>query len=73
MAEKDFRVWVDLCFPPEQKGIAQGLINHLRTQIDKAVNINLGDPANEVGYIILERCGHRLGESCEVVEKYEVV
>lgn len=72
MSERDFRIRCDLVFPSEEEGTARGLINHLWNQTGKAVNINPGTDLAEIGYVSLERCGHRIGEACEVIERYEV-
>lgn len=69
---RDFRIRCDLTFPPEEEGVARGLITHLWNQIGKAININPGEPFEERGYASLELCGHRIGESCEIVENHDV-
>ncbi|KKL98069.1 hypothetical protein LCGC14_1828130, partial [marine sediment metagenome] len=38
-----------------------------------AININPSVANEEIGYVSLERCGHRTGEPCELIEKQEVV
>lgn len=70
--ERDFRIRCNLTFPPEEEGVARGLINHLWNQINKAVNINPGEDNEEIGYCSLERCGHRIGETCELIENHNV-
>jgi len=72
MPERDFRVRCDLCFPPESEGVARGLVSHLKAQVGKAVNINPGTDWEELGSVTLELCGHRAGEPCETVERYDV-
>lgn len=69
---RDFRVRIDLDFDPANEGVARGLFNHAVAQIAKAVNINPGSDSQEIGYVSLERCGHRIGEPCEVTEREEV-
>jgi len=69
---RDVRVRCDLCFPPELEGAARGLVKHLKAQVGKAVNINPGTDWAERGYVSLERCGHRTGEPCEMIEKHDV-
>lgn len=72
MADKrDFRIRCDLTFPPSEEGVARGLINHLWNQMDKAININPGRANEELGYASLERCGHRIGKTCEIIERFE--
>ena len=69
---RDFRVRCDLNFPPEEEGVARGLINHLWNQTGKAVNINPDADNAEMGYATLERCGHRTNQSCEIIENHDV-
>jgi len=69
---RDFRVRCDLTYPKENQGVAIGLINHIKNLIDRAINIYPGEPIEEKGYLYIERCGHRIGEPCEVIERYEV-
>lgn len=70
---RDFRVRIDLNFDPADEGIARGIYNHCKNQTTKAVNINGVNTIEEVGYVSLERCGHRIGESCEEIEREETV
>ncbi|KKM86237.1 hypothetical protein LCGC14_1281080 [marine sediment metagenome] len=72
MAEKDFRVRVDLTFDPADEGVARGLYNHAVNQMSKAVNIDGTRVPREVGKVTLSRCGHRIGESCEEIDREEV-
>jgi len=70
--ERDYRVRIDLCFPPEQKAKADQLRDLIEPFLTSAVLIN-GDKLNEErGFIDIERCGHRLGISCDKVERWEV-
>lgn len=69
---RDFRVKVDLNFDPADEGVARGLYLHAVNQIAKAININGEGITKENGYVSLERCGHRLGETCEEIERREV-
>ena len=59
----------DLAFPPDKQGMAIGLFNH--TKNIRAVK--LPGASDETGFVSIERCGHRIRESCEVIEKYEGV
>lgn len=70
--ERDFRIRCDLTFPHEEEGVARGLIQHLWNQIGKAVNIKSGESGEEIGYCSLERCGHRINQSCEIIENHNV-
>ena len=69
---RDFRVKVDLTFDSSNEGVARGLFNHAVAQIAKAVNIHPGNDWQEIGFVELERCGHRIAESCSIIEKKEV-
>ena len=69
---RDFRIRCDLCFPPEYEGVAKGLIRHLWNQIEKAININPDKENEEGGYCHLERCGHRIGQLCTLIENHNV-
>ncbi len=61
----------DLAFPPDKQGIAIGLFNH--TKNIPAVPLPNPDEFEETGFVSLERCGHRIKESCEVTDRYEVI
>lgn len=69
---RDFRVRIDLNFDPANKGVARGLYRRALAQMAKAVNINPNLPNEEIGYVSLERCGHRLGLECSEIEREEV-
>lgn len=69
---RDWRVRIDLNFPPEDEGVARGVFNHAKNQMDKAVPIFGPDITYEATYIELERDGHRTHEPCEILEKEEV-
>ena len=76
MAEKDDRIRIDLCLPPEIRTNYPEKLVELRDMLlqalDVAVVINEGLPTEERGYISHERCGHRIDEPCEVIAKWEV-
>lgn len=69
---RDFRVVIDLNFDPSDEGVARALYNHAVNQMAKAVNPNGPESVLETGYVSLVRCGHRIGESCEEIEREEV-
>ena len=71
--DRDFRIRCDLTYPKNKQGIAIGLINHIKNLMDEAINIHPGEPTEELGYVYIERCGHRIDEACEVIESYKVV
>ena len=60
----------DLAFPPDKQGMAKGLFNH--TKNIKAVPLPNPDEFQETGFVSLEKCGHRINQSCELIERYEV-
>ena len=72
MTERDYRVRVDITFAPDDEGAARGLYNHCKNQLSKGVNIDGAGSIGETSFISLERCGHRIGESCEEIEREEL-
>lgn len=70
--ERDFRLRIDLTFPPEAKQYADQVRDALLPLYQKAVIINEGAANEEGGHIEVERCGHRLGLPCEVIARWEV-
>ncbi len=62
-------VTYDLAFPPNKQGIAMGLFNH--TKNIKATKLP-DTSEDETGYVSIERCGHRVGQSCKLIERYDV-
>ena len=66
--------WVveyDLAFSPSNQGSAIGLFNHSKNfpGVSKLPN---PDEGQETGFVSLERCGHRIGQGCDLIERYEV-
>ena len=61
----------DLAFPPDKQGMAIGLFNH--TKNISSVKLPGAGEFDETGFVSLERCGHRIKESCEVIERYDVI
>ncbi|KKN22971.1 hypothetical protein LCGC14_0909740 [marine sediment metagenome] len=61
----------DLAFPPDKQGVAIGLFN--QTKNIKAVKLPNAEEGEETGFVSLERCGHRIKESCEIIERYNVI
>lgn len=72
MENRDFRVRIDLSFDPADEGVARGLFNHAVNQMAKALNPDGPESVQEISYVSLERCGHRIGESCTEIEREEV-
>lgn len=69
---RDYRLRIDMTFPPEAKVYADELQEVLTRLYKYAVRINEGADNEEVGYIWLERCGHRLGLPCTTIKKVEI-
>ena len=69
---RDYRLRVDLAFPPEVAEYAKQIRDLLTQLYTHAVVINEGATNEERGFIEIERCGHRLGLPCDVVERWEV-
>ena len=70
--ERDYRIRLDLSFPPEARQYAERIRDALLPLYQNAVVINEGGDNEERGYIEVERCGHRIGEACEVIARWEV-
>ncbi len=61
----------DLAFPPDKQGMAIGLFNQTKNiPTVKLPNAGYGE---ETGFASIERCGHRLHLSCEIIERYNVI
>jgi len=58
----------DMNFPPENEGIARGVIDHIADVFGQAVII-----PDVTSFYELERCGHRIQEQCDIVERHVVV
>ena len=73
MADKrDFRLRVDLTFPPEVKQYAEQIRGVLVRLYTNAVIIHPGESNEENGFIDIERCGHRLDLACDKIARWEV-
>ena len=72
MDKRDYRVRIDLCFPPEQKAKADQLRDLIEPFLTSAVLINENKMNEERGFLDVERCGHRIGVSCNKIERWEV-
>ncbi len=70
--ERDFRIRMDLVLPKEAEQYADQIQTALTPFLNNAVIINEGLPNEESGYIEVERCGHRLNQSCEKIARWEV-
>jgi len=70
---RDFRVKIDLCFPPEMQVQAEELYTLALKLSAKAVNINDTKDNEEKGFVYMERCGHRLGISCTRILSKQVI
>jgi len=71
MDNRDYRIRIDITFDPSDVGVANGLYNHCRNQLNKAINIDVNNIPPEVSFVSLERCGHRIGESCTETKREE--
>ena len=69
---RDYRLRVDLTFPPEVKQYADELRDILIKLYTHAIVINEEQLNEERGFIDIERDGHRLGLSCDIIARWEV-
>ncbi len=65
--DNHYFVYFDLCFPPDKKGVAEGLYNHTKNTPSQ----HSPDPEQEC-YVSLEHCGHRLKLSCTLIKRHIV-
>jgi len=74
--DRDFRIKQDLTVPArvaiDNPDKVQELRDILGWFFEQAVVINEDQLNEERGFIDLERCGHRLEQSCERIERWEV-
>ena len=69
---RDFRIRMDIALPPAAAGHAGAIRDALTPFLQHGVVIHEGESNEERGFISVERCGHRIGEECTIVERYEV-
>ncbi len=70
--ERDFRIKIDLTFPPNASQYADKIKDLLLPLYEHAIVIN-PDPENrDGGYIKVERCGHRLKLPCDTIAQWNV-
>jgi hypothetical protein len=69
---RDFRVRIDLTFPPECQKEAEQLQILAEKLSVKAININADKENMETSYVDIERCGHRLGLPCEKITHKDI-
>ncbi len=55
----------------ENEGVALGLFNHSKNSPGVSPLPGAGE-FDETGFVSLERCGHRINQSCEIIERYDV-
>ncbi len=60
----------DLAYPPDKQDIAEGLFNHTK---NTAINHSTLCPTGAECYVSIERCGHRIKQGCDPIERHEVV
>lgn len=69
---RDFRIKMDITLPPQAVNHADAIRDALTPFLQYGVVINEGQDNEERGYIDVERCGHRVDESCEKIARWEV-
>ncbi len=70
----NWTVKFDLCFPPEFQSMAEGLYQHTENMArNQAVPLPNPTEWQDTGFVSIERCGHRIKQSCEIIDRYEVV
>ena len=72
MDNKDFRIRMDITLPPQASNHADEIKDALTPFLQYGVVINEDTPNEERGYIDIERCGHRIGQACEKIARWEV-
>lgn len=72
MADKDLRIRMDITLPPEAAQYADELRSALIPFLRHGVVIHEGQENEERGFISVERCGHRVGQSCQEIARWEV-
>ena len=58
----------DLDFPPDKQDVAEGLFNHT-----KNVSSVPSPYPEETAFVSIERCGHRIDQRCDPIERVEIV
>ncbi len=69
---RDFRVRMDITLPPQAANYADQIREALAPFLQHGIIISEDKDFEERGYIDIERCGHRIGESCEKIARWEV-
>ena len=69
---RDFRIRMDLCLPPEAVNYADQIKEALTPFLKYGVVISEGKENEERGFIEIERCGHRLHLPCTKIARWEV-
>ena len=70
--ERDFRIRMDLSFPPTAQSHAEQIRDLLLTLYSNVIIIQDETNVEERGYIDVERCGHNLDIGCETIARWEV-
>jgi len=67
-----YRIRVDLAYPQDTN--PKAILAHTKALMPDALNINPGQPNQEQGYIILEKCYHDEAPTkpCEIIENWLV-
>jgi len=69
---KDIRIRMDLVLPPEATEHRDAIRDALTPFLKYGIVIHEGTANEERGFIEVEACGHRTGDSCEIVARWEV-
>ncbi len=70
--ERDIRVRTAFNFPPDKETEANQLIKLLEPYMQYTEIIFEGKGNEERTFLDIERCGHRLGLTCDKVERWEL-
>lgn len=70
--DRDIRIRMDLTFPKEAVSYAEQIRDLLLPLYQNAINIHEGEDNSEVGFIEVERCGHRFGLPCDIIARWEI-
>lgn len=70
--ERDFRIRMDITLPPQAQNYADQIRDALTPFLQYGVVIHPDEENEERGFVAVERCGHRIGESCEKIARWEV-
>ena len=72
MDNRDFRIRMDITLPPEAENRSTEIKDALLPFLQYGVIVNEGQSNEERGFVDVERCGHRIGEECTRLARWEV-